>query len=83
MRDILRSRRARLQPPDVGLPARLDTRRTAGLRSAVVAVVAGISVDYYTRLEQSRATNVSIQVLDSLARELRPGYPRTLPPARC
>ena len=68
--DFLRSRRGRLQPADVGLPARPDGRRTSGLRRAELAVVAGISVDYYTRLEQGRAGNVSAQVLDALARAL-------------
>lgn len=71
MRDFLRSRRSRLQPTDVGLPARLESRRTDGLRREEVAALAGISVDYYTRLEQGRARNVSSQVLDALARALR------------
>jgi transcriptional regulator with XRE-family HTH domain len=94
LRDFLRSRRARLQPGDLGLPVRLDGRRTAGLRREEIAVAAGISVDYYTRLEQGRAGNVSAQVLDSLARALRldelershlttlvqPGRTRSAPP---
>jgi transcriptional regulator with XRE-family HTH domain len=71
LRDFLRSRRARLQPADLGLPARPDGRRTAGLRREEIAVAAGISVDYYIRLEQGRAGNVSTQVLDSLAQALR------------
>jgi transcriptional regulator with XRE-family HTH domain len=70
LRAFLRSRRARLQPPDVGLPAR-EGGRTAGLRRAEIALAAGMSVDYYTRLEQGRARGVSEQVLDALADALR------------
>ena len=66
LRDFLRSRRARLEPPDVGLPWPAGQRRTSGLRRAELAAVAGVSVDYYTRLEQGRARNVSAQVLDAL-----------------
>jgi transcriptional regulator with XRE-family HTH domain len=71
LRDFLRSRRARLEPPDVGLEWRLGARRVTGLRREEVALIAGISVDYYTRLEQGRARNVSDQVLDALARALK------------
>ena len=55
----------------MGLKWRLGTRRVPGLRREEVALVAGISVDYYTRLEQGRARNVSDQVLDALAEALR------------
>jgi transcriptional regulator with XRE-family HTH domain len=71
LRDFLRSRRARLEPPDVGLPWPAGQRRTSGLRRAEIAAVAGVSVDYYTRLEQGRARNVSAQVLDALAQALK------------
>lgn len=67
LRDFLRSRRARLEPPDVGLPPRVRGRRVRGLRREEVALAAGMSVDYYTRIEQGRARNVSTQVLDALA----------------
>ncbi|WP_406317930.1 helix-turn-helix transcriptional regulator [Streptosporangium sp. NBC_01639] len=67
---FLRSRRARIQPRDVGLPAG-DRRRVPGLRREEVAQLAGVSVDYYVRLEQGRDLNVSDAVLDSVARVLR------------
>jgi len=54
LREFLRSRRARLTPPDVGLPWREGGRRVSGLRREELALVAGVSVDYYTRLEQGR-----------------------------
>ena len=68
--DLLRSRRARLQPADVGLPAG-PRRRTQGLRREEVAQLAGISTTYYTFLEQGRDVHPSRQVLDALARALR------------
>jgi transcriptional regulator with XRE-family HTH domain len=67
---FLRSRRARLQPTDVGLPG-AGRRRTPGLRRAEVAQLAGISPDYYVRLEQGRNVRPSPGVLDALARALR------------
>jgi transcriptional regulator with XRE-family HTH domain len=66
----LRARRQRLAPADIGLPAG-GRRRTSGLRRTEVAGLAGISVDWYTRLEQGRGVRASAQVLDSLARALR------------
>jgi transcriptional regulator with XRE-family HTH domain len=68
--DLLRSRRRRLRPADVGLPE-LGRRRTAGLRREEVAALAAISVTYYTFLEQGRELNPSRQVLDALAGALR------------
>ncbi|WP_020670443.1 helix-turn-helix domain-containing protein [Amycolatopsis nigrescens] len=68
---FLRSRRAALDPAELGLPAALNQRRVAGLRREELAQLAGISVDYYTRLEQGRGRNVSDSVLDALARALR------------
>lgn len=68
--DFLRSRRTRLHPADVGLPAG-SRRRTPGLRREEVATLAAMSVDYYVRLEQARAPQPSPQVLDSLTRALR------------
>jgi transcriptional regulator with XRE-family HTH domain len=66
---FLRTRRARLTPRDAGLP---DTgrRRTPGLRRQEVAQLAGMSVDYYIRLEQGRGPRPSRQVLSALARAL-------------
>lgn len=68
--DFLRRRRARLAPSDVGLSAG-TRRRTPGLRREEVAQLAGMSADYYTRLEQSRGPRPSRQILGALARALR------------
>jgi transcriptional regulator with XRE-family HTH domain len=68
--EFLRSRRARVQPGDVGVAAG-TRRRTPGLRREEVARLAGISVDYYARLEQARGPRPSRQVLSALARALR------------
>jgi transcriptional regulator with XRE-family HTH domain len=67
---FLRSRRARLTPSDVGLPAGLR-RRTPGLRREEVAQLAGVGVTWYTWLEQGRPINASVSVLDAIARTLR------------
>ncbi|MFI7615339.1 helix-turn-helix transcriptional regulator [Nonomuraea terrae] len=67
---FLRDRRERLRPGDVGLPAG-DRRRTPGLRREEVADVAGMSVDYYVRLEQARGPRPSPRILESLAGALR------------
>ncbi|MEX3105523.1 helix-turn-helix transcriptional regulator [Streptomyces sp. ST1015] len=66
----LRRWRDRLSPATVGLPAR-GQRRAAGLRREELAELAGLSVDYVTRLEQGRSTNPSGQVAEALARALR------------
>jgi len=69
--EFLRTRRARLSPAQVGLPANGHSqRRTPGLRRHEVAQLAGISVDYYIRLDQARGPHPSRQVLTSLARAL-------------
>lgn len=68
--DLLRRRRERLDPTDVGLPPGLR-RRTPGLRREEVATLATISTDYYTRLEQGRGPHPSPPVLAALARALR------------
>jgi len=67
---LLRSRRERLVPADVGLPAG-PRRRTAGLRREEVALLASLSTTYYTFLEQGRPVRPSEQVLDALAAALR------------
>ncbi len=69
--DFLRTRRARLQPEDVGLVAYGARRRVPGLRREELAQLAGVSVAYYTRLEQGQSGNASDGVLDALARALR------------
>src|SRR4030081_1120394 len=70
--DFLRSRREKLSPRIVGLPAG-RRRRTAGLRREEVAELAGIGVDWYIRLEQGRTVSPSITTIDALARALRLG----------
>ncbi len=67
---FLKACRARRKPTEVGIPAGHGVRRTPGLRREEVAAVAGISVDYYTRLEQGRERHPSEAVLDALARAL-------------
>lgn len=69
---FLRSRRLRISPHDAGLWSTGGTRRrTNGLRREEVSVLAGISLPWYTALEQGRDINVSEQILESLARTLR------------
>jgi transcriptional regulator with XRE-family HTH domain len=67
---FLRTRRSRVDPATVGIPTD-SRRRVTGLRREEVAHLSGVSVDYYVRLEQGRATQPSEQVLDALARVLR------------
>ncbi|WP_329331402.1 helix-turn-helix transcriptional regulator [Streptomyces sp. NBC_00663] len=69
--EFLRSRRARLRPEDVGLPDYGRYRRVPGLRREELAQLAGVSVAYYTRLEQGNGRTVSAEVLDAIARALR------------
>jgi transcriptional regulator with XRE-family HTH domain len=71
LREFLASRRAALEPEDVGLPVSLSARRVRGLRREEVAILAGVSVDYYTKLEQGRAANISEQVLVAIEGALR------------
>ncbi|MCK2218505.1 helix-turn-helix transcriptional regulator [Actinomadura sp. ATCC 31491] len=66
---FLRTRRSRVDPAGAGIPAD-RRRRVPGLRREEVAHLSGVSVDYYVRLEQGRATQPSEQVLDALARVL-------------
>lgn len=68
--DFLRAQRARVSPTDVGLPS-VEGRRVSGLRREEVAVLAGVSVDYYTRLEQGRERTPSAQVVDAICGALR------------
>ena len=69
--EFLRSRRARLSPDDVGLPRYGRARRVPGLRREELAQLAGVSVAYYTRLEQGHGRNVSNEVLDAIANALQ------------
>ncbi|MFI2761762.1 helix-turn-helix transcriptional regulator [Streptomyces echinatus] len=68
--EFLRARRAGLRPEDVGVASH-GVRRVPGLRRAEIAVLAGVNVDYYTRLEQGRERHPSPQLLDALGRALR------------
>jgi len=68
---FLRSRRDRLTPAQAGIMAFPGARRVPGLRKEELAVLAGLSPDYYSRLEQGRQANISGEVLDALARALR------------
>src|SRR5215469_7568597 len=70
MRDFLVSRRARITPEQAGLPAYGGNRRVAGLRREEVALLAGVSIDYYIRLERGRAAGASDSVLEGIARAL-------------
>ncbi|MDQ0599328.1 transcriptional regulator with XRE-family HTH domain [Streptomyces canus] len=69
--EFLRTRRARLKPEDVGLPDFGRHRRVPGLRREELAQLAGVSVAYYTRLEQGNGRNVSAEVLDAISRALQ------------
>jgi len=69
--EFLRTRRAGLKPEDVGLPDFGRYRRVPGLRREELAQLAGVSVAYYTRLEQGNGRHVSAEVLDAIARALR------------
>lgn len=71
VREFLSSRRDRITPDQAGLPAWGGNRRVPGLRREEVALLAGVSVDYYTRLERGDLSGASDTVLDSLARALQ------------
>ena len=71
IREFLTSRRARLTPDKAGLPAYGGTRRVPGLRREEVAMLAGVSVDYYNRLERGRISGASDAVLEALADALQ------------
>lgn len=69
---FLRSRRDKISPEQAGLPT-YGQRRVPGLRRGEVAALAGVSVEYYTRLERGNLSGVSDSVLDALAQALRLG----------
>lgn len=71
VREFLTSRRAKVTPEQAGLPTFGDKRRVPGLRREEVALLAGVSADYYARLERGNLAGVSEQVLDALARALQ------------
>ncbi|MFE4539992.1 helix-turn-helix transcriptional regulator [Streptomyces scopuliridis] len=71
VREFLSTRRARITPEQAGLPVHGGNRRVAGLRREEVALLAGMSVDYYVRLERGNLGGASDSVLESLARALQ------------
>ena len=71
IREFLTSGRAKITPERAGLRTYGDNRRVPGLRREEVALLAGVSVDYYTRLERGNASGVSESVLEALARALQ------------
>ncbi|WP_051970155.1 helix-turn-helix transcriptional regulator [Kitasatospora azatica] len=71
IREFLRTRRARITPDQAGLAPDLRVRRVPGLRREEVAQLAGVSVDYYIRLERGRTQGVSEAVLEAVARALQ------------
>ncbi|WP_433174326.1 helix-turn-helix transcriptional regulator [Actinoallomurus sp. CA-150999] len=68
---FLRARRTQVTPAEVGLTVGPGLRRTPGLRREELATLAGVSIDYYTRLERGKETRPSPPVVDALARALR------------
>src|SRR6266705_6605181 len=72
IREFLSTRRARVSPGQAGLPVYGGARRRVnGLRRGEVALLAGISSEYYTRLERGNATGVSESVIDGIAQALK------------
>ncbi|HEV7855040.1 MAG TPA: helix-turn-helix transcriptional regulator [Mycobacterium sp.] len=71
VREFLSSRRARIRPEQAGLPAYGGNRRVKGLRREEVAMLAGVSVDYYVRMERGNLASASDSVLDALASALQ------------
>ncbi|WP_433796115.1 helix-turn-helix domain-containing protein [Actinoplanes sp. CA-252034] len=69
--EFLQAKRAQLTPEAVGLPHYGDRRRVPGLRREELAMLAGVSAGYYTRLEQGQSLNASPEVLDAIARAMR------------
>ena len=69
--EFLRAARGRVEPSDAGLPGGVTPRRVRGLRREEVAALAGVSADYYARLEQGRERHPSAQVIDAIGRALR------------
>ncbi|MFJ1812535.1 MULTISPECIES: helix-turn-helix domain-containing protein [unclassified Streptomyces] len=68
--EFLQKRRSQMRPEDVALATYGETRRVPGLRREELALLAGVSASYYTRLEQGRSSNASPEVLEAIARAL-------------
>ncbi|MER8187262.1 helix-turn-helix transcriptional regulator [Kitasatospora sp. NPDC094015] len=69
--EFLQARRSQLRPEDLHLPTYNERRRVPGLRREELALLAGVSASYYTRLEQGQSQSASPEVLDAIARALR------------
>src|SRR5437879_3754203 len=69
--EFLLTRRSQLRPEDVGMATYGERRRVPGLRREELALLAGVSASYYSRLEQGQSSNASPEVLDAIARALR------------
>jgi transcriptional regulator with XRE-family HTH domain len=69
--EFLQARRSQLRPEDVGVTTYGERRRVPGLRRQELALLAGVSASYYTRLEQGQSLSASPEVLDAIARALR------------
>ncbi|MEU6555270.1 helix-turn-helix transcriptional regulator [Streptomyces sp. NPDC046915] len=69
--DFLQARRSQLRPEDIGVPTYGEHRRVPGLRREELALLAGVSTSYYTRLEQGQSLSASPEVLDAIAGALR------------
>ena len=69
--DFLQTRRSQVRPEDLGVPTYGERRRVPGLRREELALLAGVSASYYTRLEQGQSLNASPEVLDAIAGALR------------
>ncbi|MFG2956320.1 helix-turn-helix domain-containing protein [Streptomyces sp. NPDC048291] len=69
--DFLQTRRSQLRPEDIGVPTYGERRRVPGLRREELALLAGVSTSYYTRLEQGQSQSASPEVLDAIAGALR------------
>ena len=78
IRDFLATRRARIPPEQAGLPVYGGHRRVPGLRREEAAMLAGVSVDYYTRLERGGLSGASESVLESLRPDRSPPWPGIL-----
>jgi len=71
VREFLTSRRERISPAHAGLPAYGGNRRVKGLRREEVALLAGVSIDYYVRMERGNLAGASDSVLDGVANALQ------------
>jgi hypothetical protein len=79
VREFLTSRRAKVTPEQAGVPPFGGQRRVPGLRRGEIASLAGVSIEYYTRLERGNLGGVSDGVLDAIRTIFSPGRPGSRP----